>query len=370
MLKSSRHLIALANLVVLASASAAEKRADRVIHISVDCLRPAVVEQLVRAGEAPNFKRLIAESAHTHNARADFSYTLTLPNHATQLTGRPVSGPDGHTWNQNSGYPPEQTLHTRKKSYVASVFDVVHDQGLRTGMFVTKAKMSFLSVSYDENHGNADTTGADNGKDKIDTNLFFDPKDKTDAGDNSDDLIAAFIPAMKENPYHYAFLHFAEPDNAAHGSGVSDAPDSGYIRAVKRVDGWLGQVFDLVESAPALKGKTVLLVTSDHGGVLGNSADTAHKDATNPQNYTVPFYVWGPGIGAGDLYAANPTNRKDPGTERPTPDGPASEQPIRNGEIANLTLQLLGLPPVPGSVIGTKQDLQFPAPGVAARALR
>lgn len=356
-----KSVLALTTLLALASATLAEAPKN-VIHISVDCLRPAAVEQLVAAGRAPNFKRLQAEAAYTHNARADYTFTLTLPNHATQVTGRPVSGPDGHGWNKNTSAPQEVTLHTNKGSYVASVFDVAHDNGLRTAMFVTKGKFDFLGRSYDASHGADDITGPDNGKAKIDTCLFFDGKDKSDAGDNSDDLIKTFVREMKKKPYNYAFLHFAEPDNAAHGSGVSDAADSGYIRAVERVDGWVGAVLDLVESDPALKGKTAVILTSDHGGALGESADRAHKEATNPQNYTVPLYAWGPGIGPGDLYAANRETRKDPGTERPAYDGPAGEQPLRNGDVANLVLQLLELPAVPGSVIGEEQNIVLPKP--------
>ncbi len=41
-------------------------------------------------GEAPNFKRFEDEGAWTINARADYSFTNTLPNHTTILTGRPV----------------------------------------------------------------------------------------------------------------------------------------------------------------------------------------------------------------------------------------------------------------------------------------
>jgi hypothetical protein len=53
----------------------------------------------------------------------------------------------------------------------------------------------------------------------------------------------------------------------------------------------------------------------------------------------------------------NPTYA-DPGTSRPGLTGP---QPIRNGDLANLSLDLLGLGPVPGSRFDVRQRLDVTA---------
>ncbi len=56
-----------------------------------------------------------------------------------------------------------------------------------------------------------------------------------------------------------------------------------------------------------------------------------------------------------DLYDLNTAIYADPGRRRPTYD--AALQPIRNGAVANLVTEVLGLPAVPGSQINADQDL-------------
>jgi hypothetical protein len=69
------------------------------------------------------------------------------------------------------------------------------------------------------------------------------------------------------------------------------------------------------------------------------------------------MYVWGVGVRHGaDLYALNRADRRDPGTAQPP--YTAAVPPIRNAEVANLALRLLGLRAVPTSQIGADQGLR------------
>jgi hypothetical protein len=317
-----------------------------VIHISVDGLRPDAITAL-GPSNLPNFYRLRTEGAFTDNARSDYDYTITLPCHTTQLTGRGIAGPTGHNWTGNSDPDEGETLASNKGSYVAGVFDVAHDNGLSTGEYASKSKFSLFATSWNADNGAPDVIGADNGQNKID--VYVNDSDTAE-------LVNSLITDESSQPLNYAFLHLADADTIGHYYSWDVTPGSRYSNTIKTMDSRLGAIFDLIDNDARFTGCTAVVLTADHGGTYYD-----HGDATLPADYTVPFYVWGPGIMPGaDLYALNPTNRLNPGTGRPMYS--ASVQPIRNGEAANVSLKLLGLGPVTGSTIGTNQDLALNVP--------
>ncbi len=312
-----------------------------VIHVSIDGLRWDAVQRLGAA--APHFRRLRIEGSFTENARTDYDYTVTLPNHACELVSRPVLGPEGHGVSFNTDDP--RTIEEVHGSYVAGAFDVAHDNGLRTACWAGKTKFAIFDRSWNDTTGAYDSTGEDDGRDKIDVYGY-----NADGGA----LFGAFLADMASRRPHYSFIHFAGPDAAGHAYGWESKE---YFDALIEIDGYLGVMLDLVESDPALAGRVWIAVAADHGG-----AGTDHSLASESANYTVPLYLWGPGIGAGaDLYALNPSTRLDPGSGRP--DYAALPQPIRNGEAANICLDILGCPSVPGSLLDAAQDLTLAPPG-------
>ena len=74
----------------------------------------------------------------------------------------------------------------------------------------------------------------------------------------------------------------------------------------------------------------------------------------------MPFIAWGAGVARGaDLYDLNP-DYAHPGRTRTTYGG---KQPIRNGDLANLVTDLLGLRRVPGSELDASQNLDLSPSG-------
>lgn len=334
------------------STTAARPAAARhVIVISVDGMGTEYVKPLLVSGltnELTTFKRFQSEGCGTLNARDDADFAITLPNHVTMMTGRGVTGAAGHGWSTNFDPAPTATLESNKGSYVASGFDVAHDNGLRTAIWSGKSKFSLFQQSYSATSGASDTTGPDNGRDKID-------HDKVVARINAADLTSDFIRQMSATPYHFVFVHYQDPDATGHASGWSTDTASPFTTSLKSVDTQIGRILQMATNNPTLMGKTTIILTADHGG-----HGKTHGDTRNPMDYTIPFYVWGANVPpGGDLYAMNPTTRNAPAAAANPPYTGA--QPIRNGDAANLALTLLGLGPVPGSTINKAQDLKVTA---------
>jgi hypothetical protein len=335
---------------LLALAAATGDAAEHVIHISVDGLGASYLQAQIDAGKAPNFKRFETEGAWTLNARTDYTYTITLPNHTSMITGRPVTQPTGmpntvyHGWTSNTTPSPTQTLHNSGNpnvAYKASTFDVVHDAGLSTALYASKTKFILYEQSYNAANGAAGPYG----KDKIDQ--FYAEDDQTAT------MQSLMLSGLGSQHFSYTFVHYANPDTAGHSSGWGG---TAYNAAVQTVDGYLGQLFNLVETDPVLAGHTAIVLSADHGG-----SGTGHSDVTLPLDYTIPFLAWGEGVAHGDFYSLNVGSRANPGTARIT--YTAAGQPIRNGDGGNLALSLLGLGSIPGSLIDAAQDLRVAMPG-------
>ena len=261
---ASRAICAWLFLALGAGASAADTGVF-VIHVSVDGLRGDVVPRLGPRA-LPHFHRLRIEGAFTDNARSDFDYTITLPNHACELTSRPVLGTEGHgvSFNSDTG----TTLDSIHGSYVAGAFDVAHDAGLATGMYSSKSKFELFNRSWDELNGGPDTTGVDDGRDKIDVSVY---EASTTA------LLDSFVSRMTAVPQRYAFVHLVDPDAVGHSRGWESAA---YLESVAKIDGLLGRILDLIDGDERFANRTYIVLTADHGATLSDRRISVLSNST------------------------------------------------------------------------------------------
>jgi len=359
------HRVAVVILMIASfSATTASARqnptfAKRTIIVSVDGLRPDIITTLGQ-GRLPAFYRLADEGAYTLNARTDPAYTITLPNHTSMLTARYVSGDSGHGWTLNEEPTANASLHQNHGPYIPSIFDVVHDEGGRTGLYASKTKFSLFDQSYNELNGRQDQTSPDFGADKI---------DQYEYQESISDLVERFVADASLNPFDFSFIHLASPDNVGHDAGWSADASSSYAAAVESVDAALVRLLQFVESDVEYAGLTNIILTADHGG-----SDTSHSESLVNLHYRIPFFAWGPDIASGiesgsDLYALNLASRIDPFDSHLAAAIDESTQPIRNADAANLALMLMGLPAISGSEVNASQSLRItPAPVAAGSA--
>lgn len=314
------------------SSSAPPKRAgspasvrDRVVLVvSVDGLRPATVRELGPRG-APTLHSLLRRGVGTLNARTVAEETQTLSNHASMLTGRRVRvARGGHGVHDTSD--PSGTVHGRAGERVASIFSVVARHQGRSALFSSKSKFALFQRSWPHALSRFECRSGDRA------------------------LTRLVRRDLRRQRRSLTFVHYSAPDVAGHEHGFGSGR---YRRTVAATDRHLGRLVRTVRSSARLRQRTTIIVTSDHGG-----AEDGHEDAGLRANYSVPFLVWGAGVGRGrDLYRLNP-DRRQPGAQQI---GYGGRQPVRNADLANLTMDLLGLPAVPGSGLNRPNSLALRA---------
>lgn len=299
----------------------------RVVAISLDGLNPRAITKLGRP-KVPHLYRMLAEGAGTLNARAQVEMTVTLPNHTSMVTGRRIDrtkGGHGVTWNTDIA---GSTVQKAAGHDVSSVFEVVHAAGGKTSVYSTKTKFSLFERSWPAG---------------VDKTVIRKEDDTT--------LTTLFRQDLLGTTRSFAFLHLGLADQTGHAKGWMS---TAYLNAVVKLDRLVGQVLATIRGTTRLRRSTFVILTADHGGTPGT---TSHDVASRYDNYRIPFVVWGLGVDHANLYALqDPRFIKDPGTTRP---GYTGVQPVRNGDMANLATDVLGLAPVPGSLWNKAQRLTW-----------
>lgn len=330
--KATDHPLVFADLTVRPVA-AQRAGIGRVVVLDVEGL-PAGALTGRFARYAPQLRRLLGSSSATLHARTDLETTRSLPNLMSLVSGRPAArsyGGHGVTWFQDKPRDPAKVAARG----VASLFDVVHDNGGSTSFLSSDANAALVRRTYSARYAAPDRQGVDYGRAKLSVSSIR----ATDR-----DAAKALKDQLRQHPRTVSVVQLGDLRRAGQRYGFLSPA---YLQALKRADAKVGSIWTTLYKDPDLARSTLLVVTSDSGGARRSSGGQSLN------NYQVPFIVWGHGVPARtDLYALNP-DYHDPGGARLGYGGP---QPIRVSDVANLVTGLLGYQAVPGSRTRTGQD--------------
>ncbi|NBB64632.1 sulfatase-like hydrolase/transferase [Pseudomonas sp. ODNR1LW] len=249
-----------AALAVSAHANAEPRRAGHVIVIGVDGLSP---DGVIKA-ETPVLDDMMAKGSWSLHARGVLP-TTSGANWASIITG---AGPEQHGVTSNDWQVGEfnfPTSVTGSGGFFPSIFQVLTDQKpeLEIGSIYNWDGFGNL---YDHRFVDYDAHGADE--------------------DRTTDLAVDYIKARHPD---FLFIHLDHVDHAGHADGHGTPH---YYEAVTKADALIGRIRQATVEA-GIAEETVILVTSDHGGVgKGHGGESLAE-------LEIPWIVYGEGVKPG-----------------------------------------------------------------------
>ena len=216
-------------------------------------------------GLTPTLDRLAHESTRFTSAIAQVP--LTLPSHATILTGR---HPPGHGIRTNDGFHLDRSVPT--------LASALHDRGIATGAFIGGYPLQSSS-------------GLNRGFDIYD-DAFLNTPGVTER--RADDVVRAagsWIEAHRARPF-FAWIHLFDPHSpytppAEYAAAHPGAPYDGEIAYT---DAALGRLFDQLRRLDLFASATIVVV-ADHGESLGEHGERTHGTFLYHATIRVPLLV-------------------------------------------------------------------------------
>src|SRR5678815_4521393 len=159
------------------------------------------------------------------------------------LTGRPVRQPAGLPAAVQHGITSDapastETIHNSGLNptvYKASIFDVVHDHGLSTALYMGKTRLTICDRSWNATNGALDTIAPDNGRDKIDVASIVEASGNTAA---TPGMLTSFVSTIQAGTLkNFTLFQIADTDYAGHSGGWRTTTGSTYRNAMKVADG-------------------------------------------------------------------------------------------------------------------------------------
>jgi choline-sulfatase len=213
--------------------------------------------------------------------RAYSAAPITLPSHATILTGR---YPPGHG-SRDNGIPVAPSVPTLATALKA--------HGFRTGAFV---------AAYPLDHQFGLARGFDVYSDRLPRDAQGRPANERPASTVVTEAIGWLQPAARVAPADpfFAWVHLFEP-HAPYAGDLSRPVADRYDDEIATADHEIGR---LLASLGSARGETLIVVAGDHGEAFGEHGEYAHSIFVYDVTLRVPLIVAGPGVAAGRMNGA------------------------------------------------------------------
>lgn len=230
---------------------------NHVVIIGCDGLSPDGVQK----AETPNMDGLMRRGAYTFRARGVMP-TSSSPNWASMLMG---AGPEQHGVTSNDWRPNKFAVAPTavgSGGIFPTVFGVLREQQ-PSAVIACFHDWGGFGVLFE--------------REALDTIA------DTDGPVNTTERAVAYFKAKQPN---FTFIHLDHIDHAGHKYGHGTAE---YYKSVEEADRLIGETLQGLEAAGMLA-QTILIITSDHGGV-----GKGHGGATMAE-IEIPWIIAGPGV--------------------------------------------------------------------------
>jgi arylsulfatase A-like enzyme/Flp pilus assembly protein TadD len=267
--------IPLALIVLLPSATAKQNPIRNVLLISIDTCRADYLSCYGHTLKTtPNIDQLAKQAIQFSHVVSPVP--LTLPSHSTMLTG---TSPPRHGVHDNMNY--------RLGASQETLAEMLAEQGFTTGAVVS----AFVLDSQ---------FGLDQGFDFYEDNIEENPDRKVNEFNERPASITTRLAAQWLNRHKdekfFLFLHYFDPHvrYTPPEPFASKFPDDPYAGEIAYVDDCIGQVIRKLKDL-GLYDSTLIIVTSDHGEMLGEHGEENHSYFIYQSAVRVPLIIRMPG---------------------------------------------------------------------------
>jgi len=252
---------------------------ERVVLISMDTTRADWLSSYGFATEvSPHVDAIAADGVQFQ--RAISSNPMTLPSHATMLTGL---NPPGHGVHDNSTYQLADSKLTLAEILAARGFAT----GAVIGALVLEEKFG-LAQGFDD-------YDVDFAKDRQLDEFSFVERTADEVADRA----LEFIRQHREEPF-FLFVHFYDPHRSFDPPEPFRRrfPRDLYAAEIAFVDSEIGRIVATLEELD-LYDSTLLIVTSDHGESMGEHGEVSHSFFVYEVTQHIPLVLRAPGMRGG-----------------------------------------------------------------------